>query len=199
MDVLKKTGHADVADRVAAMKASLVSAADSEGLVDVAYAWVDSPVGPLLLAGTKKGLATVSFTRGPDDDYVLDELAAKISPRLLEAPQRLDDARRELDEYFEGRRKNFDVKLDWQLIRGFAQRVLRATARIPYGRTSSYQQVAAAAGSPSGSRAAGNALGSNPLPIVVPCHRVLRSGGAIGGYGGGLDKKQWLLHLEGVL
>jgi methylated-DNA-[protein]-cysteine S-methyltransferase len=196
---LKGARGANVDRRVRAASSSLVDQADNEGLLDVAYAWVDSPVGALLLAGTKSGLATVSFTRGPDDDYVLDELATKISPRLLEAPARLDDARRELDEYFDGRRKNFDVKLDWRLIQGFGKRVLRATARIPYGKTSSYQAVAAEAGSPSGSRAAGNALGANPLPIVVPCHRVLRTGGAIGGYGGGLDKKRLLLELEGAL
>jgi methylated-DNA-[protein]-cysteine S-methyltransferase len=193
---LKAGRGADVSGRTAALRHSFVSAARDNELVDVAYARIDSPVGTLLLAGTKAGLATVSFD---PDDYVLGELAARISPRLLEDPGQLDEARRELDEYFEGRRKTFDVALDWQLIRGFGRKVLRATARIPYGKTSSYQRVAAAAGSPSGSRAAGNALGANPLPIVVPCHRVLRTGGAIGGYGGGLDRKEWLLHLEGVL
>ena len=199
-NTLKGARRANVGEGIAAARASFLSNAESEGLVDVAYTWIDSPVGALLLAGTKAGLATVSFTRGPeDDDYVLDELATKISPRLLEAPAKLDAARRELDEYFEGRRRNFDVKLDWGLIQGFGKRVLKATARIPYGKTSSYQKVAAAAGSPSGSRAAGNALGANPLPIVVPCHRVLRTGGAIGGYGGGPDKKEWLLRLEGSL
>ena len=196
---LKAARRIDVDEKTRAAVGSLVEAAGSEGLVDVAYTWFDSPVGTLLLAGTKAGLATVSFARDSDDDYALDELAARISPRLLEAPGRLDAARRELDEYFAGRRKTFDVALDWQLIKGFGKKVLRATARIPYGKTSSYQRVAAAAGSPSGSRAAGNALGANPLPIVVPCHRVLRTGGAIGGYGGGLDKKEWLLRLEGVL
>ena len=198
-DTLKGARRADVSKRSNAARSSFVGAAEDEGLVDVAYTWIDSPVGTLLLAGTKTGLATVSFVRGPDDDYVLDELATRISPRLLEAPGRLDEARRELDEYFEGRRRDFDVSLDWRLIQGFGRRVLKATARIPYGKTSSYQRVAAAAGSPSGSRAAGNALGSNPQPIVVPCHRVLRTGGAIGGYGGGLEKKQWLLRLEGAL
>ena len=196
---LKAGRRADVSGRTTALRRSFVSAARDEKLVDVAYAWIDSPVGTLLLAGTKAGLATVSFVRDEGDDYALDELAARISPRVLEAPGELDVARRELDEYFEGRRTTFDVPLDWQLIKGFGRKVLRATARIPYGETSSYQRVAAAAGSPSGSRAAGNALGANPLPIVVPCHRVLRTGGAIGGYGGGLDKKEWLLRLEGVL
>jgi methylated-DNA-[protein]-cysteine S-methyltransferase len=198
-DTLRKTGHAEISERLEALQDSFVKEADDAGLVDVAYCSIDSPVGPLLLAGTNAGLATVSFVRDTGDDHALEELAARLSPRVVKAPGRLDDARRELDEYFEGRRTTFDVPLDWQLISGFGRKVLRATARIPYGKTSSYQRIAAAAGSPSGSRAAGNALGANPLPIVVPCHRVLRTGGAIGGYGGGLERKEWLLRLEGVL
>jgi methylated-DNA-[protein]-cysteine S-methyltransferase len=196
--VLKAAGTADVADATQTARSMFSRSAAAEGLVDVAYGWVDSPLGSLLVAGTRAGLALVSFPRD-DEDVVLDELSARISPRVLEAPERLDDARRELDEYFDGTRRSFDVGLDWQLTSGFGRRVLKATARIPFGKTSSYQRIAAAAGSPAGSRAAGNALGANPLPIVVPCHRVLRTGGAIGGYGGGVDRKRWLLELEGAL
>jgi methylated-DNA-[protein]-cysteine S-methyltransferase len=131
-----------------------------------------------------------------DDDFdgVLDSLAARISPRVLRAP--LDEPRRELDEYLSGKRRQFELSLDWQLVRGFGRRVLEATARIPYGSVSSYKQVATEAGSPRASRAAGNALGANPLPIVVPCHRILHSTGGLGGYTGGLDRKRALLALE---
>lgn len=195
---LRSARRADVDDRARDAARAFAGRAAAQDLVDVAYAWVDSPIGALLVAGTRAGVATIAFTPD-DDDVVLEELAARISPRILEAPARLDDARRELDEYFDGRRTRFEVPLDWQLTSGFGRRVLRATARIPYGRTSSYQRVAAAAGSPAGSRAAGNALGANPIPIVVPCHRVLRTGGAIGGYGGGIERKEWLLKLEGAL
>jgi methylated-DNA-[protein]-cysteine S-methyltransferase len=175
----------------------LTERAAAEGLLDVAYATVDSPLGPLVVAATPRGLVRVAY-RGFDDD-VLDELSRKLSPRILEAPARLDDARRELDEYFEGRRTDFDLPIDWRLTRGFTSRVLRATAGIAFGETSTYAEVATQAGSPRAVRAAGNALGSNPLPVVVPCHRVLRTGGALGGYTGGLERKEFLLRLEGVL
>jgi methylated-DNA-[protein]-cysteine S-methyltransferase len=174
----------------------LVERAAGERLLDVAYATVDSPVGSLLAATTSRGLVRISFLGG---DEPLQELADRISPRLLEAPQRLDPVRRELDEYFEGRRRRFDLPLDWSLTRGFFRRVLRETARIGYGRVRTYTEVAASAGRPLAVRAAGNAVGSNPIPIVVPCHRVIRTGGAMGGYGGGLDRKEFLLQLEGVL
>jgi methylated-DNA-[protein]-cysteine S-methyltransferase len=130
---------------------------------------------------------------------VLEELAGSVSPRILESPTKLDEVRRELDRYFEGRLQDFELPLDWQLTQGFYRKVLRATARIPYGQTRSYKQMATKAGSPRAVRATGSALGSNPLPIIVPCHRVLRTGGALGGYGGGLDTKQALLELEGAL
>ncbi len=175
------------------------AAAAHAGLLDVAYATLDSPVGQLLVAATEHGLVTVVYLDGDALDPALAELANRISPRVLAAPRRLDPARRELDEYFAGGRTAFDVPLDWQLTRGFGRRVLQATARVPFGAVSSYRDVAAAAGSPRGSRAAGNALGTNPLPIIVPCHRVLRSGGALGGYTGGLERKRTLLSLEGVL
>jgi methylated-DNA-[protein]-cysteine S-methyltransferase len=172
--------------------------AEQEGLLDVAYAEVDSPVGRLLVASTPRGLVRITFPV-ETPDTVLDQLAASISPRVLEAPAKLDPVRRELDRYFEGRLREFDLPLDWQLTHGFYRKVLRATARIPYGQTRSYTEVAKRAGSPRAVRAAGTALGSNPLPIIVPCHRVLRSGGALGGYGGGVEVKRALLELEGAL
>jgi methylated-DNA-[protein]-cysteine S-methyltransferase len=178
----------------------LVARAAEAGLLDVAYARVDSPLGPLLAAATPRGLATLSYTdfRG-GVDAVLEELAAKLSPRILEAPARLDDVRRELDEYFAGRRRDFDVPVDLVLARGFGRRILEATAAIPFGQTRSYAEVAAGAGNPKAVRAAGNALGHNPIPIVVPCHRVLRTGGRLGGYTGGVEKKETLLRIEGVI
>ena len=166
------------------------------GLLDVAYALLDTPVGELLLAATPRGLVRVAYPSRGGWERVLAELAGSISPRVLAAPKRLDEPRRELDQYFAGKRRDFELPLDWQLSRGFERRVLRATARIPYGQTSSYAQIAAAAGSPRGWRATGNALGANPLPIVVPCHRVLRTGGALGGYGGGPERKAALLAIE---
>jgi methylated-DNA-[protein]-cysteine S-methyltransferase len=172
--------------------------AEEEGLLEVAYTEFDSPVGTLLLATTPRGLVRITFpVEAPET--VLEQLAESVSPRILESPAKLDDARRELDRYFEGKLHDFDVPLDWQLTRGFYRKVLRATARIPYGQTRSYSEMAKRAGSPRAVRATGTALGSNPLPIVVPCHRVLRSGGALGGYGGGLEVKQTLLELEGAL
>lgn len=172
--------------------------ADAEGLLDVAYATVDSPFGPLLLAATPRGLVKVSFPQF-GTEATLEELATKISPRVLEAPARLDEARRELDRYFEGRLTEFELPLDWQLTDGFRKKVQQTINRIPYGRTRSYTEVARSAGNERAVRAAGTACGANPLPIVVPCHRVLRSGGALGGYGGGLPMKEALLKLEGVL
>jgi methylated-DNA-[protein]-cysteine S-methyltransferase len=170
--------------------------ASAAGLLDVAYATLDSPLGRLLLATTPKGLVRIAYVDYDDEDAVLEQLAATVSPRVLAAPRRLDDPRRELDQYFAGRRRRFETPQDWQLIRGFARRVLEATARIPYGSTSTYKQMATEAGSPRASRAAGNALGSNPLPIVVPCHRILHSTGRLGGYTGGVEKKRLLLAVE---
>ena len=171
----------------------------AEGLAEISYAPVDSPFGPLLLAATKRGLVRLAFPEeGPDG--VLEALARRISPRIVEAPAQLDPMRRELDEYFAARRRRFELPLDWTLVGPFGRRVLDAATAIPYGNVLSYTQVAAKAGSPRGSRAAGNALGANPIPIVVPCHRVLRSGGGgLGGYAGGLDRKRYLLELEGAL
>ena len=169
-----------------------------EGLLDLAWCEIDSPIGKLLAAATPRGLVQLGFSDIPADEQ-LARLAARVSPRLLEAPARLDPVRRELDEYFAGDRRDFDVPVDWQLSAGFVRKVLRATARIPFGETRSYGQMATSAGSPRAFRAAGSALGANPIPIVVPCHRVLRTGGALGGYAGGLERKRLLLELEGVL
>ena len=181
-----------------AAAARFAERAAAEGLLDVAYAEVDSPFGRVLLATTRTGLVRLALPLEPVDN-VLGELARDVSPRVLESPAELDEVRRELDLYFDGRLRDFDLPIDWRLSRGFRRKVLRATARIPYGETRSYTEMAKRAGSPRAFRAAGSALGSNPIPIVVPCHRVLRSGGALGGYGGGLDMKEGLLRLEGVL
>jgi methylated-DNA-[protein]-cysteine S-methyltransferase len=175
--------------------ASPAGAAEAAGLLDLAYATYDSPVGLLVLAATPAGLVSVTFTDG-EIDAALERLARIVSPRVLHSTRRLDEPRRELDEYFAGRRRTFELKLDRHLTRGFVRRVLDATARIPYGSVSTYGRVAAEAGSPRGSRAAGNALGANPIPIIVPCHRVLRSGGELGGYGGGPERKRVLLETE---
>lgn len=167
------------------------------GLLDVAYATLDSPVGRLLVAATEGGLVRLAYLdQEGTEEAVLEQLAARISPRVLAASRRLDEPRRELDEYFSGTRHRFEIPLDWQLTRGFGRRVLEATARIPFGSTSTYRVVASEAGSPRGSRAAGNALGANPIPIIVPCHRVLHSTGGLGGYTGGLDRKRLLLAIE---
>ena len=194
-----KSAAGGLADPGLELEQALASRAASEGLIDVAYASVDSPLGPLTVAATPAGLVRVAYAGFRGQDEVLQDLAARLSPRVLEAPDRLDRARRELDEYFEGRRKRFELPIDWSLTRGFTRGVLQATARIPYGEVGSYASVAGEAGSPRAVRAAGNALGANPMPVVVPCHRVLRTGGALGGYTGGIERKEFLLRLEGSL
>jgi len=176
----------------------LAARAAEEGLLDVAYATADSPFGLLLLATTPRGLVRVGLPN-QDPEQLLEDLARRVSPRVLEAPAELDEARRELDRYFEGELEHFDLPLDWQLSDGFQRRVQRAIARIPYGKTRTYTEMAAKAGNERAVRAAGTACGRNPLPLVVPCHRVLRRGGGLGGYGGGLPMKEGLLRLEGVL
>jgi methylated-DNA-[protein]-cysteine S-methyltransferase len=191
---LRGDGRAiEAASRRAAERLTATLAGDA----DVAYAEMDSPVGPLLLAATRRGLVRVQWLAG-DEDAILQQLADRLGPRVLHAPARLEDARRELEEYFAGRRTRFEVPVDYTLTRGFTTKVLRATARIPFGSVSTYTDVARRAGSPRASRAAGNALGANPIPIVVPCHRVLHKDGGLGGYGGGLDRKRTLLAIEGV-
>jgi methylated-DNA-[protein]-cysteine S-methyltransferase len=168
-----------------------------EGLLDVAYGFVDSPFGPLLVATTAQGLVRVAYPDRPVDD-VLEGLAHDISPRVLESPRGTEEIRRELEEYFDRKRRTFAVPVDLSSVRGFGREVLRQTAGIPFGSVATYRDVASRAGSPGAVRAAGNALGANPVPIVVPCHRVVRTGGGLGGYTGGLERKMTLLELEGV-
>jgi methylated-DNA-[protein]-cysteine S-methyltransferase len=182
-------------DAIAAATAAALARADDEGLVEVAVARTDSPIGILTLAATPDGLVRVGFPR--ETDTILDELAEEVSPRVVELPRRLDLARRELDEYFAGRRTMFDLPVDLRLAHGFRRQVLELLhTEITFGETCSYAELAAMAGSPRAHRAVGSAMATNPVPIVVPCHRVLRTGGALGGYGGGLDVKRYLLALE---
>jgi methylated-DNA-[protein]-cysteine S-methyltransferase len=191
-------GNADVAEAAATAAERALARARAEGLVDVSYAIEPSPLGDLLVAVTPRGLIRLAYGADEHADDVLEELARRISPRVLETPAALDEVRRELDEYFDGRRTSFEIPIDWRLHEGFGRRVLRATYRIPYGKVLTYTQVASKAGSPRGSRAAGNALGSNRMPIVVPCHRVVAAGGKLGGYTGGIERKEYLLGLEGA-
>jgi methylated-DNA-[protein]-cysteine S-methyltransferase len=181
---------------VEALAAAVAERAETEGTLDVAWATADTPLGQLVLMATEDGLVMVSYH---SVEEAVEEAGRRISPRVLRSPRRLDPARRELEEYFAGRRQRFDVPLDWRLVGDFQRRVLSACAAIPFGRVATYQDMATSAGNPKASRAAGTALGRNPMPIVVPCHRVLRSGGGFGGYTGGLDKKRTLLELEGVI
>jgi methylated-DNA-[protein]-cysteine S-methyltransferase len=180
------------------LRAAIARRAAEDGLLDVAYGTYESPLGPLTVFVTPRGLVRLSYPGEPIESQ-LDELAALVSPRVMAAPERTDEVRRQLDGYFGGTRRDFELPVDWRLLRGFRGQVLRATARIPFGKVSSYREIATRAGSPNAYRAAGNALGSNPVPIVVPCHRVLHAGGGLGGYTGGLERKRFLLELEGVL
>jgi methylated-DNA-[protein]-cysteine S-methyltransferase len=173
----------------------LAARAEREGLLDVAYTRVDSPFGPLTVAATPRGLVRVAYPEHPLDD-VLERLAADLSPRVLEAPARFDRVRSELDDYFEGRLRRFSSPIDWSVTHGFFAKVLKATARIGYGQVRTYAEVARSAGNERAVRAAGNGLGSNPVPVVVPCHRVVRTGGGLGGYTGGIERKEHLLALE---
>jgi methylated-DNA-[protein]-cysteine S-methyltransferase len=182
-------------DRLAALHARLAAAAERDGVLDVAYRILDSPVGPLLVAATERGLVRVAYA-GEDHDTVLRTLSERVSPRVLLAPARLDPVARELEEYFAGRRHGFDVPLDWRLSAGFRNTVLRRLPEIGYGHTATYAAVARLAGSPKAVRAVGSACATNPLPVVVPCHRVVRSDGGMGGYLGGVDAKRTLLALE---
>jgi methylated-DNA-[protein]-cysteine S-methyltransferase len=179
----------------ARLHARLVARAQRDGLLDVAYRTVATPVGELLLAATGQGLVRVAYPR-EGHDAVLARLAEAVSPRILRAPGRLDQASRQLEEYFAGRRTAFDLPLDLRLARGYRRQVLAHLPEIPYGRTESYARVAAATGSPRAVRAVGTACATNPLPVVVPCHRVVRSDGTPGGYVGGPDAKRALLALE---
>ncbi|MGI8870391.1 MAG: methylated-DNA--[protein]-cysteine S-methyltransferase [Mycobacteriales bacterium] len=176
----------------------LARAAASEGLLDVAYRTVDSPYGPILLARTDAGLVRLAYAV-QDHDAVLSELAARISPRVLRTSAGLDDAARELEEYFTGRRRTFEVPLDLRLARGFRAAVLAELRRVPYGSTTSYTALATAAHRPKAIRPTATACASNPLPVVVPCHRVIHKDGNPRGYAGGSGVKLALLTLEGAV
>ncbi len=180
---------------LSALRARLAAAAANDAILDVAYRTIDTPVGPLLLAATPTGLVRVAYHR-EDFDAVLATLAHRISPRVLQAPARLDPAAVELDEYFTGRRRSFDLPIDLQLAAGFRRRVLTALSDVGYGRTVSYAHLADEAGSPGAARAVGTACATNPLPVVIPCHRVVRSDGTPGGYLGGPAVKSLLLAHE---
>lgn len=196
-EVLSLLESLDVAlgPALADLHARLALDAQLTHTLDIAYRTVDSPVGKLLLAATDRGIIRVAFEL-ENHDSVLQLLADTVSPRILEAPTRLDDAARELEEYFAGTRRDFDLILDFRLSRGFRLNVLRHLPRIPYGNTASYAQVAQAAGSPNAVRAVGTACATNPLPVIVPCHRVVKSDGSFGGYLGGPEAKRALLTLE---
>jgi len=198
-DVLRRAANVPAAAPAEAAARRFADAAVASGAADISYAIEPSPLGELFVATTPRGLMQIHY-EPVDVAEQLALLAGKVSPRILEAPGRLDEVRRQLDEYFAGRRREFELPLDWSLTRqGFGRRVLESTARIPYGEARSYRDVATQAGSPKAVRAAGNALGANPIPIVVPCHRVLRTGGALGGYGGGVERKRRLLALVGAI
>ncbi len=183
-------------EQLAALHARLAAAAEAEGVLDVAYRTIDTPVGTLLLAATDRGLVRVAYA-SEDHDAVLQTLADRISPRILNAPTRLDPVAAELDEYFTGQRRTFDLPLDWRLSAGFRATVLHHLATdLAYGQTASYATVAQLAGNPKAVRAVGTACATNPLPVVVPCHRVVRAAGSMGGYLGGPDAKRTLLTLE---
>ncbi|MDP9335490.1 MAG: methylated-DNA--[protein]-cysteine S-methyltransferase [Actinomycetota bacterium] len=187
--------YPDTRDRLQSLHDRLSIAARAAGILDIAYRVVDSPVGPLLLAATDAGLVRVAFS-SENHDAVLQSLSDRISPRVLNDPARLDSAARELDDYFAGHRRAFDVPLDWQLSTGFRSAVLHHLPEIGYGHTATYAAVAQLAGNPKAVRAVGSACANNPLPLIVPCHRVVRSDGRMGGYLGGVEAKRMLLALE---
>ena len=198
MKELRDIRRADVDEASRRAARDVAQRAARDGLLDIGYAFTDSPFGPLLVAATRRGLVRLAY---PDEDPndALSDLAERISPRVLESAAMTDEVRRELEEYFAGRRTTFSTAVDLGLRTGFTKRVLRATARIPFGSVSTYRDVARRAGNERASRAAGNALGSNPVPVVVPCHRVVHVDGGLGGYTGGMERKEFLLQLEGAL
>ena len=183
---------------VEAATAAFLKRAEKEGLIDVAYMTVDTPVGPLGVATTDAGLVKVALH--PDEEHFVEGLADHISPRVIEHPKKLDAVRRQLDEYFAGRRTTFSLQIDWQLSHGFRQMVLKTLfSQVGFGEVVSYGELAQRVGHPRASRAVGTAMATNPVPIVVPCHRVLQAGGRIGNYGGGPEMKRELLIHEGSL
>ena len=181
-------------DTMTDLLVTFAARADADDLVDVAWTEYDSPVGTLVLAATPEGLVTISYRRS---EQVVDTLAARLSPRVVAYPKRLDDVRRQLDDYFAGRLRHFHVTLDWRLATPFQREVLTVVRQVGFGEVTTYQDVARAIGRPTASRAAGGANARNPLPIVVPCHRVIGSDGSLTGYGGGIENKAYLLAMEG--
>jgi len=177
------------------LRSRLIAEADDDGLLDIAYRTVDSPFGPLLVAATAQGVVRVAFEREGHDN-VLHDLAGSVSPRILRSGRRTDDAARQLDEYFAGRRRRFDIDVDLQLVHGFRREVIAHLADIGYGSTASYAAVARAVGNPAAVRAVGSACAHNPVPLVLPCHRVVRSDGSLGQYLGGAETKAALLAME---
>lgn len=188
---LRRGRRTDVETPTTAASRSAVSRAGT--LVDVAVTRMDTPIGSLSLAATPRGLVRIGFR----DEDVLDELAAELGPRVLHAPDRLDPVRRQLDEYFAGKRRRFRITVDWALSSGFRRRALEAARRIPPGETATYGDLAAEVGNPKAARAVGTAMATNPIPIILPCHRVVPAGGGLGNYGGGVEIKALLLELEG--
>jgi methylated-DNA-[protein]-cysteine S-methyltransferase len=188
----------EAAARTSGARERMLARASDEHLLDVALGEADSPIGRLLLAVTRRGLVTVAFD-DEERDTVLERLAREVSPRIATAPEATDEVRRELDEYFTGQRRRFDLRVDRRLMHPFAKEVLIATGKVGYGRLATYGEIAARIGRPKAARAVGAALGSNPVPIVVPCHRIVGVGGRLTGYAGGLDRKERLLALEGSL
>ena len=177
-----------------ALDRSFRQAAAEAGLVDVSFDVADSPVGPLLLAVTEAGLCRISFD--PEPERETEELARTFGVRVLRGPREVDRVRRELEEYFEGRRHTFDLPLDLRGRSGFSREILDRLARVPYGEITTYKSLAVEAGNPRAARAVGTIMNRNPIPIVLPCHRVVGSNGSLVGYGGGLDRKRLLLDLE---
>ncbi|MGB8003188.1 MAG: methylated-DNA--[protein]-cysteine S-methyltransferase [Gaiellaceae bacterium] len=172
-------------------------AAAEEGLLDAAYDFVDSPIGPLLVATSKRGLCRISYDAEPEQ--MLEELARTFGVRVLRSAKPIDPTRRELDEYFEGKRQSFDLPLDVELLADFNRRVLRELSRVPYGEVVTYGELAARSARPRAARAVGMVMNRNPLPIVLPCHRVIGANGKLTGYAGGLERKETLLRLEGAI
>jgi methylated-DNA-[protein]-cysteine S-methyltransferase len=192
-------GMRDAEEQSAELARRFAEMAAASGDAEVAFATVDTPVGRTSVATTERGIVSVGLPNQDLDQFV-DRLAARISPRVVEAPGKLEIARRELSEFFDGERREFELDLDWSLVPGgFYRKVLDATAKLDYGQVVTYGEIARSAGNPRAHRAAGTALGSNPLPIVVPCHRIVRAGPDPGNYGGGRELKRWLLELEGSL
>jgi methylated-DNA-[protein]-cysteine S-methyltransferase len=198
-DLKRLAGGAQADERSRAAADALPDLAAADGLLDVAVGTMPSPIGDLMVAVTPRGLACVAFEGEEYRDEILDKIAHDISPRILASPKGTDAWRRELDEYFDAQRTRFDLRVDRRLIRGIARDVLRQTSKIPFGELSTYGAIAGEIGHPTAARAVGRALGANPIPIVIPCHRVIGASGKLTGYAGGLDRKVALLELEGSL